>query len=689
MKTSTFPLEDILQEKFGFTSFRPGQKEAIETLLTHGKLLCILPTGHGKSLLYQLPTCLLEGITIVISPLLALMRDQINHLNKRFNIPAAAINTDQTDEENDLARAMAIQGQIKVLFVAPEQLDHVDRFDFLLKLNPSLIVVDEAHCISTWGHDFRPSYRQIVHYLRAVHQQNPHVKVLGITATANQRVEKDIKQQLKIDDEEIELLRESMDRPNLSLEVVEAKGVARKLAACADILKKLNGCGLVYCATRENTELVAEYLAIQGVNATFYHAGCEQVDKRRLQEEFSVGQYKAVVATNALGMGIDKADLRFIIHFDMPGSITAYYQEVGRAGRDGLPAHGILLFDPADKQVHEYFIQSALPGKKDFNAILKAIDESPEPPNLTGIKRVTGLHPTRVTIVLAELVEQGFVRKFSLSGKQVYGVVRNKSTAPDLSRYANQLEAKTQELKAILQFGEENSQCRMSILRFALGDSEVQPCGHCDRCGGKKFHLQLSEEAITEASQWLANRPVPIAPTVKVKLSAGIAVLNGTYRSGPFLTFMRQRAQGIISEEWLTLFCQHAKKLTKEHPIVGIIPLPSRTWPGRDVVAEILGKQLGVPVLKNMLIWEQTPVKRQGELYNNDQRQENVEGRMHCSLKDRNLKGAFLLLDDYVGSGNTLKEAARAFRARNGSGDILIPLTVAAVKWHLGKIGFV
>ena len=180
-------LQTTLQQTFGLSQFRKGQMEAISTLMTKGRILCILPTGYGKSLLYQLPASLLDGITLVISPLLALMRDQIDHLNCRFNIPAMAVNSDQSEEENVYARQAAQDGKIKILFIAPEQLDHIDRFQFLLNLNVKLVVIDEAHCISTWGHDFRPSYRQILHFLNALHTKNPSIKILGLTATVQQK----------------------------------------------------------------------------------------------------------------------------------------------------------------------------------------------------------------------------------------------------------------------------------------------------------------------------------------------------------------------------------------------------------------------------------------------------------------------------------------------------------------------
>ena len=250
----------LLKDRFGFREFRAGQLEAIKALMQWNRILCIQPTGHGKSLLYQFPSCLLEGITLVISPLLALMRDQIEHLNNRFQISAVSINTDQNEEENAKARADLLVGKIKVLFISPEQLDHVDRFSFLLNLPISLLVVDEAHCISTWGHDFRPSYRLILHFIQALEQINPEIKILGLTATADDRVEKDIEKQLSSMGKKTIVLRESMDRPNIHLSVFRAKGIASKLFLCKTLLTSLEGSGLIYAATRENTELVAEYL---------------------------------------------------------------------------------------------------------------------------------------------------------------------------------------------------------------------------------------------------------------------------------------------------------------------------------------------------------------------------------------------------------------------------------------------
>lgn len=685
-------LHDVLERTFKFKTFRPGQAEAITTLLTRGKVLCILPTGHGKSLLYQLPSCLLGGITIVISPLLALMRDQIDHLNKRFNIPAASINSDQTDEENDLSRMLAMQGRLQVLFVAPEQLDHIDRFNFLLSLDVRLLVVDEAHCISTWGHDFRPSYRQIITFVKAIHQKNSGLKILGLTATADQRVEKDIAQQLTFSNQQVVVLRDSMNRSNIHLSNYEISGLASKLAACEDLLKTLPGSGLIYCATRENTELVTDFLESRGFATRAYHAGFEALEKQKLQHEFIADTYKALVATNALGMGIDKGNLRFVIHFDMPGSITAYYQEVGRAGRDGINAQGIMLYDPADKKIQQYFIESAQPKIEDFTLVLDAVKNAQTPPSLTLIKQITGLHPTRVIIVVAELLEQNFLSKFSQSKSQVYQLQYSQGT-PDLSRYRTQYEVKYRELNTMLYYGEQKDVCRMAILRQALGDSEIGNCGNCDACKRTVSQLIFAPERISKIDKWLNDRPTPIAPIVKQKVSEGFSLLNSRIKSPLFVNFMHSRSASSndslgMDEELVEILKKYLNNLTLKCQIAGVIPLPSKTWGARNQVAAFVGQQLKAPVMHELLAWQSAPPKRQGELLNNDQRHANVHLRMQATPTALMPKGTLILLDDYIGSGNTMKEAARALRSTQVIPNDIIPITIAAIKWHLGKPGF-
>lgn len=684
-------LNDLLRDRFGFEAFRFGQLEAILDLLRYGRLLSIQPTGHGKSLLYQLPSLLLPGITLVISPLLALMRDQLLHLNMRFHIPAASINTDQTEEENAKAMYAARKELIKILFVSPEQLDNLERFHILSDLPISLLVIDEAHCISTWGHDFRPSYRQIIQLVRVLEQNNPDIKILALTATANEKTESDIKQQLS-SLHAVQVHRASMDRSNIKLCVIPVCQAAHKLSLILELLPQLQGCGLIYCATRENTELVAEFLISRKINAVAYHAGFLAEKKLSIQNDFLNSKYSVVVATNALGMGIDKSDLRFIIHYDMPGSITSYYQEVGRCGRDGLPAHGILLFDPEDRKIQQHFVDAAQPTTADFQLILNTI-ESTQTSNLTAIKRLTGLHPTRVAVVIAELVEQSFLVKLRENGKQIYRTIC-KNELPDLSRYLNQYEVKMDELKMMLHYGEGKVDCLMKTLRQNLGDLNAKPCAQCSICNGHNFKIENDPSLISTISQWLIAKVATIEPSKIHSISAGVAILNGTWRSKIFIQFMKERAQldstklG-TSEELFQLIKNQLEILTKQHKLSCIIPIPSKTWVARNKVANILAHELAIPVYLETLKWREWPSSRQGELLNNDQRRHNVDKKMMISDIKTIPEGAIILLDDYIGSGATIKEAARALRKEGYFKNTIIPFVIATVKWRLGKRGMI
>jgi ATP-dependent DNA helicase RecQ len=683
----------MLRDRFGFESFRAGQLEAISQLLNCGRLLCIQPTGHGKSLLYQLPTLILPGLTLVISPLLALMRDQLMHLNMRFHIPAATINSDQTEEENAETIKAASEGLIQILFVSPEQLDDSDRFQFISNLPISLLVIDEAHCISTWGHDFRPSYRQILQLIKILEKNVPNIKILGLTATADEKTERDIKQQLCSSKQNVQVHRSSMDRSNITLSVIPASGIAQKLNLVLELLSQLTGYGLIYCATRENTELVADFLISRNINAVAYHAGLAPEKKRQIQDNFLKNIFSVVVATNALGMGIDKADLRFIIHYDMPGSITAYYQEVGRCGRDGLPADGILLFDSEDKKIQQYFIESAQPSASDFQYILDALKNAKEALSLNEIKRLIGFHPTRVTVIMAELLEQNYLLKSKNSKKQVYQVII-KNELPDLSRYRNQYLVKTDELNAMLNYSEAKVCCLMQNLRQHLGDLDAQFCGQCNVCAENKFQFKKNSTEIFSISQWLSSKVVTIESSKINSISAGIAVLNGTLRSPTFVQFMRERAQSgpeklSISQDLFFLIKDQLELLKNQQLLSCLISIPTRTWISRDRVISTIAKEIGIPAYLDTLMWRECPQARQGELLNNDQRRFNVDQKMTLSSKKVIANGAIILMDDYIGSGATMKEAARALRKEGNLKNIIIPFTIAAVKWRLGKKGMI
>lgn len=360
---------------------------------------------------------------------------------------------------------------------------------------------------------------------------------------------------------------------------------------------------------------------------------------------------------------------------------------MGRCGRDGLKAKGILLYDRADRKVQEYFIDSSLPSLEDFEKVIEVVSSSEEPPNLAKIKRATGLHPTRVLIVVAELMEQHQLKKMSIKGSQVYQI--DQKEAPlDLSRYSTQYLVKTEELEKIIAYAEQSTKCRMSILRNALGDESPNACSHCDICLKAVSRPQLDAHLLSRIQAWLQARPVPIAETRTHRISSGVSLLDGKLRTSLFVQFMKQRAEAEdVDPELLNLLKIQASILASKHNIQAVALLPSNTWKASQSVASSLAEYLKVPLVNDLLQWKNPPDKRQGELLNNDQRHFNVHENMQINSDAKVPPGALLLLDDYIGSGSTMKEAARALRKMIDNP--LVPMTIANVKWRLGKTGFV
>lgn len=676
-----------LQERFGFSEFRPGQLDAINSLFDQGRLLCIQPTGHGKSLTYQLPATLLPGLTIVVSPLLALMRDQIRHLVERFDVPAASINSDQDDATNDRVTERVRAGEVRILFISPERLDNVITLEFLLTLDVALLVVDEAHCVSTWGHDFRPSYRRIVDAVAQFSAKRPSMRVLALTATADARTESDIAALLGDEGRPLVVQRQGMDRPNLALGVLPVDGLAQKLEQLCGVLSDAEGSGILYCATRDQTELVAEYATSRGIPVTAYHAGLNPDRKRALQEAFIADEIPVIAATNALGMGIDKPNIRFIVHVDLPGSITAYYQEVGRAGRDGHDAAGTLLFDERDRKVQDYFIGSAQPTLDDFRMVMSKVRQAgDEPPSLSAIKARTGLHPTRVAVVLAELIEQGFIVKKRSGKKQVYTTGTTEGE-PKLTRYERQLHVRTRELESMLTYSRGESECRMQRLRQALGDDDAKTCGRCDLCVPAAPRAPIDVNA-ADVQAWLESRPVSIAGAKRPLYADGSALFDGPMNGPGFRAFMRGRAkEQSLPDSTFEALQRHLPLLLKRGPFEAIVAVPSRSWAQRNATVEWLAKSLDCRAAPEALRYKREPDARQGQLLNNDQRRDNIAGVFKAGSGLDVSTGTLVLIDDYIGSGVTLKEAVRVLRKQLGFTGVIIPLCIARVRWRIGTTG--
>ncbi|HYY41813.1 MAG TPA: RecQ family ATP-dependent DNA helicase, partial [Pyrinomonadaceae bacterium] len=356
-----------LRAHFGFADFRAGQREVIEAILAGHDTVVVMPTGGGKSLCYQLPALLQDGATVVVSPLIALMKDQVDALRAR-DLPATFINSSIDFEEQKARIGGVRQGRFKLIYVAPERFRSNFFVEALRSVNVSLFAVDEAHCVSTWGHDFRPDFLR----LKTAIQEVGRPQVVALTATATPYVRADIIEQLGL--LEPRAFVSGFDRPNLSINVVHTQKDREKIVHVRRLAtEQPGGSGIIYSSTRKSVEQVARALREAGLSVVAYHAGMEDAERVRAQDEFMSGAKQMIVATNAFGMGIDKPDIRFVAHYHLPGSIEAYYQEIGRAGRDGLPSTCVLLFNYADKRTQDYFIEGSYPPPEVIAKVYEAL----------------------------------------------------------------------------------------------------------------------------------------------------------------------------------------------------------------------------------------------------------------------------------------------------------------------------
>ena len=485
-----------LKRIFGLDHFYDEQWRSIERILRGERILMIERTGFGKSLCYQFPATQFDGITVVFSPLIALMRDQVRSLCER-GISAAYINSEQSYEENQNSIQRALNGEIKILYIAPERQENEEWVEATRQLKLSMVVVDEAHTISTWGHDFRPSFRRIINLVQLLPQSLP---VLATTATATKKVQYDIEQQIG---GRLTTIRGNLIRPNFQLQVVKVQSEDEKMIWLAENLNSINGTGLIYTGTRIDTEVYANWLRFVGINATDYNAGFDADTRKSIEQGLMQNKWKCIVSTNALGMGIDKSDIRFVIHTQMPASPIHYYQEIGRAGRDGKPTRIILFYNEKKENGNDVatdsllplsFVEGSRPTTNKYQKVISLLQE--EPLSEREVLKKANLKTNQLRVIKADLIDQGIIKEV-LYGKIKKYEYQYNAPALNTDSFEALREAKLKDLHAMEEYIYTDMP-RMKYLCSFLDSDETVEYSNCDNTNLERITVSVTPEWMTK-----------------------------------------------------------------------------------------------------------------------------------------------------------------------------------------------
>jgi ATP-dependent DNA helicase RecQ len=465
----------LARERFGVDQLRPGQRELIEAVLRGEDALGLLPTGAGKSLCYQLPSLLLPQAVVVVSPLIALMQDQQEKLLQEANIEAAKLDSTLTAGDERAVRAEIRQGEHPLIYVTPERLENPDYLRLLQQGGVSLFVVDEAHCVSQWGHDFRPAYLS----LRDAIRQLGRPPVLALTATSTPEVTADILRQLAI--EGAHIVETGIDRPNLAFEVLRTVNGQAKRRRLQELLAEEPGSGIVYASTVRTVNELHRWLSSIEPRTSRYHGKLPKREREEAQRRFMSGEHRLMVATKAFGLGIDKPDIRFVIHYQFPDSIESYYQEAGRAGRDGKSARAVVLYQVEDRRVQAFFLGGKYPRRDESQRVYDAIPPVGGAAAVSAVIEAAGIGQRRARVVIAQLAGSGVVER---RGNRLHRL-RDFHDGGELEQFLREYEERhrgdRERLEMVMRYAETGG-CRVRFLENYFGEAATDACGRCDNC---------------------------------------------------------------------------------------------------------------------------------------------------------------------------------------------------------------